>query len=236
MSGDGEMGVLISQSPAISRSPFVPTLACLCTNWSYTHGIPGRWRTEPLSWPAPRSDQHAIVVVARADIVKDAFGIAGETTGGPGPPGKVKEVRLFSRPGRVVATLDARGKVEHSDAFATALAHELLHAVNIDHHGNRDRFEVEWTPRADSPGVLEEGAPVSVLNEDGTPVSLRRSRAAPVRRRSEAQRTPGRNPDQAAKGRFSVEVTAHPARSAAAPRAHQSAAPGVAPIEPPHRS
>ena len=36
MSGDGEMGVLISQSPAISRSPFVPTLACLCTNWSYT--------------------------------------------------------------------------------------------------------------------------------------------------------------------------------------------------------
>ena len=36
MSGDGEMGVLISPSPAISRSPFVPTLACLCTNWSYT--------------------------------------------------------------------------------------------------------------------------------------------------------------------------------------------------------
>ncbi len=82
----------------------------------------------------------------------------GQTQPGPGTPGHVE--RIVIHLGRRLGSTSSRRLFDH------VIAHELLHSVNVWHHGERDIRWVEW--KADtwqgSPAVIE-----TQFNDHGQP-------------------------------------------------------------------
>jgi len=118
-------------------------------------------------------DQHAITIVPR-----------------PGPRGISARVDAIGTPGTARKvnmppgwpTFQGRylnGSGEHLLSFATTLAHEMLHASNVYHHGEAD-MDAVWHQRllpdgtryvTESRGGADMGV-VTLLNEDGSPFPL----------------------------------------------------------------
>jgi hypothetical protein len=110
---------------------------------------------------APRvTDQHAVIIRADPSIIGYA-----EAAGGPGNPKMIKAVRVPQQTGSLPAAYWAR-----------VLAHELLHAVNVYHHGETETV-VTWfeNPAGQlvefASGGAYEGTPIRALKEDGTEVT-----------------------------------------------------------------
>jgi hypothetical protein len=75
---------------------------------------------------------------------------------------------LYTRRYKVVAN----GTVLDLSYIHVTLAHEVLHACNVLHHGDGDKGRVQWTA---GPGgtVIEGGTNVTVMNEKGQDVTAR---------------------------------------------------------------
>jgi hypothetical protein len=82
--------------------------------------------------------------------------------GGPGPPGRVSQVLIAAR--NIASAEPVPGEM-YTDADAE-IAHELLHACNVKHHGESDLEEVVWSWSAHT-YVRERKVDVVVLGEDG---------------------------------------------------------------------
>ncbi len=122
---------------------------------------------------ANRTDQHALIL-RKGEMPASWMG--GQAVGGPGSPRDVTEVRIA--PGMGGWWSSAKRKRD----YGALVAHELLHAVNVFHHGDKDRGMVQWSRGTDSdgkPAILESpldargrprgtGQPVRVFNENGT--------------------------------------------------------------------
>lgn len=78
---------------------------------------------------AHQTDQHGVLLVSG-----DPGFMGGRAVGGPGTPKKVGEIRIH--PG---LHGQSSGRV-----YDTIVAHELCHAVNVFHHGDKDPWWVEW--------------------------------------------------------------------------------------------
>jgi len=87
--------------------------------------------------------QHGLRVERTADAAaSDAAlgaGIRGQAQGGPGTPDEIR--RVLTRGERIPGVLALPGT--RSD-YAAHITHELLHAVNVYHHGEDDIQEVWW--------------------------------------------------------------------------------------------
>jgi hypothetical protein len=110
---------------------------------------------------APRvTDQHAVIIRPDPSIIGYA-----EAAGGPGNPKMIKAIRVPQQTGSLPAAYWAR-----------VLAHELLHAVNVYHHGETETV-VTWfeSPAGQlvefASGGAYEGTPIRALKEDGTEVT-----------------------------------------------------------------
>jgi hypothetical protein len=106
-------------------------------------------------------DQHGLTV-----RVDNSLKGRAEARGGPGNPKKVREVAI-----------PAEFRTWTADYLASTLAHELLHAVNVYHHGDQDRRFVTWVRGGDgllrefAPALPAEGVEIRVRLEDGADVT-----------------------------------------------------------------
>ncbi|MCX6624400.1 MAG: hypothetical protein NTY38_25735 [Acidobacteria bacterium] len=108
------------------------------------------------------TDQHGVII----EVVEKQTGFA-QADGGPANPNKITKVKLMED----WATL--------GDGYlATIVAHELLHCVNVWHHGDGD-YEAYWRLNASDElvevrsGGAYEGTPIRVLTEAGLDVTER---------------------------------------------------------------
>ena len=108
-----------------------------------------------------RVDQHGIVILLNPTI----HGFM-RAVGGPGNP---KMIRYVEVPAKGIVTGLPMGQ-EESDYRNTSLVHELLHACNVWHHGDK-YTEVRWQRRPGTEIVLEDGKEVDVRTEAGDPAS-----------------------------------------------------------------
>jgi len=125
-------------------------------------------------------DQHALVLKTESPGFT-----GGEAVGGPGVPRMVSYLRLHPSTSHLFRRFDD----------AAVLAHEMLHGVNVWHHGERDLGFVEWDlgTHNGNPCVLEyplnddgsrahnRGRPIAVYRSDGasrSPVAPQRFRFA----------------------------------------------------------
>ncbi len=122
-------------------------------------------------------DQHAVII--KSDPAITSYAIA---RGGPGTPGKISEVAVGTGFHPDDWNVVTRGKAKIlTKTFPAMIAHELLHAANVWHHGDRDkglvrweahkygRYFVVWETAVDVDTGEEDGAPsiVTVLAENG---------------------------------------------------------------------
>jgi len=100
-----------------------------------------------------RVDQHGVLIVAFAGNPGYA-----EALGGPGTPKSIAVVNLRSLPPDMS---------DHSVQYwASTLAHELFHACNVYHHGEKEYPQVTWVRFASLDLVLENNSsPVDVRKE-----------------------------------------------------------------------
>jgi len=93
---------------------------------------------------------------------------AGRTCGGPSIPKHIDRV-LVGRDEAAANPPD--GQLRLRDPFAALVAHELLHACNVWHHGPADP-KPQWRVERSSNGSVmfkESGQTIRVLDENGTP-------------------------------------------------------------------
>jgi hypothetical protein len=111
-----------------------------------------------------RVDQHGVILrVQGFDGYAEAVRADSQQT--PSTPRDFQFVGLS-------ITLPRRPTASAAVSYASAtIAHELLHTVNVYHHGDADTTVV-WT-RGPGDSVLEQGAPITILREDGTDVTAR---------------------------------------------------------------
>jgi len=99
-------------------------------------------------------DQHGVRLRNR-----DPGFVGGKAVGGPGTPKQIREIILhMGRPGPLTSLSSKR-------EYYKVVAHELLHSVNVWHHGEDDIRAVEWTTGTDIHGqavVME-----TTLDEEG---------------------------------------------------------------------
>ena len=120
-------------------------------------------------------DQHGILVV-RAPL----DGPAGQACGGPSIPKHIVKIMIESTEpavndsGGVPWTMVRRnGKLILRDRFARLIAHELMHACNVWHHGRGDVRHQEWVIDRDQEGTLtfkEDDQVIRILRESGASI------------------------------------------------------------------
>src|SRR5947207_9939131 len=96
-----------------------------------------------------------------------------EYTAGPSTPGTRKAV-LIDKGGESELDPIVGDYVQEKYEFFS-IAHELSHCCSVWHHGDCDPGKTMWLGSHDEAGnfgLLENGAVVTVCNEDGTPASL----------------------------------------------------------------
>ena len=114
-------------------------------------------------------DQHAIHIVAGPAGAKWA-----ETgDGSPGTPGISGRIEI-PIDWKMTATRHIGNPVTGHDVtvpqFPITLAHEMLHASNVYHHGRGDNPDAKWNLVSGAPKHVEEdGVPITMMEEDGTP-------------------------------------------------------------------
>ncbi len=110
-------------------------------------------------------DQHGVW------LRRFAAGNVGRAVGGPGTPRAVQYVELA----RTHVEQSASGAFVPPSWFAPHVAHELLHTVDVWHHGDRDVFDgVTWAVRRDpvTGALLRDGAGNVALAEAGRPIEV----------------------------------------------------------------
>ncbi len=106
-----------------------------------------------------RVDQHGIILRVQG-FTGYAQAVRVDPQGGPSTPRDFQFVGLSIG---FPPLQTASAAVSYASA---TVAHELLHTVNVYHHGESDET-VTWT-RGTGDTILENGAPIRVLREDGT--------------------------------------------------------------------
>lgn len=101
-------------------------------------------------------EQYGVMVARNSDLAVDY----SEAIGGPGPPGKVSQILISA-----AAPVDSR-----------VVAHELLHACNVWHHGDDDEV-VTWTKAGlrndqinEYLGRCDRTTPVKAFDRNGLPI------------------------------------------------------------------
>ena len=111
-------------------------------------------------------DQHAVIV-----SVNPAIAGYAEAVSSSGHPDTPKNILFVQIPAVFPGRRTARAGVGYGDA---AVAHELLHACNVYHHGEEDVTVKTWTRNPDTGAVLEDGAAiVPILEQSGQAVGFR---------------------------------------------------------------
>lgn len=147
--------------------------------------VHGRLTLDELS-PARvinRNHQAAAHVVDQHGILIDSW--SGQdcsmSMGGPGTPKSVTRVCIDATLAETETGISASGVPRNFTVRVRTVAHELLHSLNVWHHGEGDmevfwrlatvrgRTEIfEYTSKEDADSG-EKGAPIKVLLEDGSP-------------------------------------------------------------------
>ena len=110
------------------------------------------------------TDQHAVWVRTNDGIA--GFAIA---EGGPGTPRMIKVIYMpLKTPVTYEAALLGESQVNYRN---TALAHELMHACNVYHHGDSGDYDATWVRGVGTDNVSESGQPIDVLLESGENVN-----------------------------------------------------------------
>jgi hypothetical protein len=116
-----------------------------------------------------KSDQHALVLKPAGldDLARRQPGEAARcvyTRNAPHPsPSLVDHLAVFTDMTGAQPAVDADLRPVTLDTVAWSVAHELLHAVGVKHHGAGDRSGVVW----------EQQSPPWVVKENGAPIDLR---------------------------------------------------------------
>lgn len=120
-------------------------------------------------------DQHGLLVMREL-----LDGPLGTTCGGPSIPKHIQKILIdtsasaVDSSGGVPWTVVSRnGKLILRDPFARLIAHELMHACNVRHHGRGDVRQHEWIIDRDQEGTIafkEDGQIIRILNEGGTSI------------------------------------------------------------------
>ena len=103
------------------------------------------------------ANQHAVWIRTNDGI--SGFAV---TEGGPGTPGMVDAIYMPVR--MPSAYLGALPGVQ-VDYRNTTLAHELMHACNVYHHGDSGDYEATWIRPVGTLTVTESGQPITVIWE-----------------------------------------------------------------------
>jgi hypothetical protein len=103
------------------------------------------------------TNQHAVWI--RTNILISGFAI---TVGGPGTPGMIDVIYM---PMRVPNAYQGSLPGVQVDYRNTTLAHELMHACNVYHHGDSGDYEATWVRPQGTDNVTENGQPITVIWE-----------------------------------------------------------------------
>lgn len=114
-------------------------------------------------------DQHGIIL--RVGTVAGAS-VAVSADGNPGTPGHIQELRVttvassHARGGIADPLNDELGGINERGRVVGSIAHEMLHACNVFHHGESDRKKLTWIVTLDANGI-------PTVTEDGVRVTIR---------------------------------------------------------------
>jgi len=89
--------------------------------------------------------------------------------GGPGTPKSINRV-IIRQPRGLLGGSDNGAVTRTQDVFAHVIVHELLHCVNVPHHGDSDQRQCAWTNEALEDGtymLTEGGKPITIKSEAG---------------------------------------------------------------------
>ncbi len=103
------------------------------------------------------TNQHAVWIRTNDGIAGFAI-----TQGGPGTPGMIDVIYM---PVRVPNTYQGAQPGMQVDYRNTTLAHELMHACNVYHHGDSGDYEATWVRPKGTDNVTENGQPITVIWE-----------------------------------------------------------------------
>jgi hypothetical protein len=130
-----------------------------------------------------RCNQHLVILRSAQSAFDASVEGAGGYTSAPTSrngrvtPQDVDYICIFATPGEMKDVVepgsDGALRTVRADYYKIAIVHELLHSVNVKHHGAGDRKNAAWSAAADGTTVLENGQAVKVSLESSDNVPYR---------------------------------------------------------------